>query len=271
VIGIVIALFCILAGLYCLIASKWYRAQTVIAPISQEGSSSVLGSLQSELGGLAALAGLDLQDGEQFKREALARLSSREFTYNFITEEGMLPILFADEWDVARATWIDDDPDSIPTLEDGFRLIQDEVRTVSEDRRTGLVKVTVDWKDAALAKRWANQLVVRINADMRSNASTQAEKNLEYLNKELAKTTVVELRQAINHLIESEVRKAMIANVHEEYAFRVIDPAFLPGPRNVVWPRLIVVIPGALICGAIIGLLLALRLESRSRQSSRQA
>jgi uncharacterized protein involved in exopolysaccharide biosynthesis len=248
---------------YCLSAAKWYRAQVLMAAVQPDLGTTNLGSVGGGLGGIAALAGIDLNGGDSFKKEFVARFSSRAFTYRFLTEEGLIPILFSRKWDTQQQRWKSTDPDEQPTLEQAYQMFNGKIRMISEDRRNGLIKVTVDWKDPLLAKDWANKLVARFNADARDVARDESQRSLEYLNRELARTDIVELRQTISGLIESETRKAMLATVREQYAFKIVDPAFVPGKEGLVWPRPVVLVTAALVAGALLGALLALGLASR--------
>lgn len=251
------------AIVYSLLAPKWYRAQTLIAPVSHDPGSSALGSLGGELGGLASLVGLDIGGGEDQEKESLARLTSREFIYSFIESENLLPVLFARKWDSGRKAW--KNAAKAPNLEDGYQLFVGKIFNVSEDRKTELIKVAVDWTDPVVARDWVNVLVQRINADRRAVARAESIRNLEFLNRELEGTNIVDLRQAINRLVEAEIRKRMLVNVREEYAFKVIDPAYLPGPRAVVRPRIAMLTAVAGVLGALIGCALALIRSFRRR------
>ena len=71
-------------------------------------------------------------------------------------------------------------------------------------------------------------MVKLTNATLRDRAIAESNRNLSYLNAQLEKTSVVELRQAIYRLIETEVKSVMIAEGSQEYAFKVIDPAVIP-------------------------------------------
>jgi uncharacterized protein involved in exopolysaccharide biosynthesis len=262
---VLIATCAVIAGVgaitYSLIASKWYRAQATVAPARQDASGSSLGALGGQIGGLASLVGVDIGDGEDQRKETLGRLASREFTYDFLRAEGIVPILFADKWNATTKSW--KSPAKAPTIEDAYREFTGRVFTVSEDRRTGLIKITVDWTDPELAMTWANKLVMRINADRRAVARSESERSLEFLSRELEKTGIVELRQAINRMVESEIRKQMLVNVREEYAFKVIDPAFMPGPHSVVRPRIAMYTALGLIIGGLLGFGIALVRHSR--------
>ena len=65
------------AIIYGLLAPKWYRAQTLIASVPMDTSSSALGALGGEIGGLASLVGIDIGGEENQEKEALARMTSR--------------------------------------------------------------------------------------------------------------------------------------------------------------------------------------------------
>lgn len=238
---------CLAAGISLAVRST-YRASTLAAPVTQNGVG-IGGALRSQFGGLAALAGIDLGSGGGRKDESIATLSSLGFARDFIVAENLLPILFADKWDASANRWRD--PSQAPTLEAGVKRFTQAVRTVSEDRRTGLVTVTVEWYSRELAARWANGMIEMVNDRLRSEAAQNAEKSIEYLNKELAGTSEVSLRQSISQLIEVQVNTAMLANVQRQYAFRIIDRAVPPEIRAFPKRALFVVV------GTLGGLLLA--------------
>jgi uncharacterized protein involved in exopolysaccharide biosynthesis len=262
-IGVVVLIFTLLAVAYCLHAKTWYRAQVLMVAVQQDNSGSKMDQLSGGLGGIAALAGIDITGNDAFKKESLARLSSRSFTYKFLTDEGMLPILYYKRWDAEHGRWKSTDPEKQPTLERAFKMFNDKVRTISEDRRTSVIKVTVDWIDPALARDWANKLVTKFNADARDVARDEAQRSLEFLNRELAKTEVLDMRQTINGLIENETRKSMLASVREQYAFKIIDPAFLPGKEGIVWPKPVLLIVLAVVFGSLVGSLVVVATERR--------
>ncbi|MFX8751199.1 hypothetical protein ABTM25_19435, partial [Acinetobacter baumannii] len=73
---------------------------------------------------------------------------------------------------------------------------------------------------------------------MREKAIERSNRNLAYLNDQLSKTTVLELRTAIYGLIEVEIKKEMLANGNEDFAFRYVDPPVVPEKR--IFPKRIV-------------------------------
>ncbi len=72
----------------------------------------------------------------------------------------------------------------------------------------------------------------------------------------------MELQRSIYSLIESEIKKVMIANGSDEFAFRVVDPARVPEQR--VSPKRALITAVGLFAGLMIGLVLALALPRKS-------
>ena len=222
------------AGTY--LVAPVFEAEVVVAPVSHERAAAGISALRSQFGGLAQFAGIDLGGGEASDREeAMATLKSDSFARQFIEREGLMPVLFADQWDAEQSNWLR--PDRAPTLNEGVELFTESVRFISEDRKTNLASIRIEWTDPALAASWANKVVAMVNERLREEAMRKAERSLEYLNRELASTNVVELRAVLYRLIETELSAKTLATVQPEYAFRVIDPAVTPEPKQKIRPR----------------------------------
>jgi uncharacterized protein involved in exopolysaccharide biosynthesis len=184
--------------------------------------------------------------------EALAVLRSREFTESFIRDLDLMPQILDDRWDEKAQRWKGDDEDK-PTLAQAYAYFHRNIRTISRDRATGLVSVTIEWKDPTQAADWANALVARLNEEMRSRAIADTKAFVGYLETELTTTATVETRQAINRLIEAQINQRMLAAVTEEYAFRVVDKALPPDPKDMVRPRKLVLLALGPLLGLLIG------------------
>jgi uncharacterized protein involved in exopolysaccharide biosynthesis len=111
-------------------------------------------------------------------------------------------------------------------------------------------------------------LIDKVNEKLRADAARNSDRSLEYLNKELATTSEVEIRQAIYRLIEEHVNNAMLASVQHEYAFRFIDQAVPPEKKNSP-KRVILTAVGAAV-GLFIGALLV-RLQMARRRAHTRA
>jgi len=138
-----------------------------------------------------------------------------------------------------------------PTLWFAVKRFRDNIITIHIDTKRGVTIVAVEWTDPATAARWANGFVSLANEIIRTRALDESRRNISYLNGQLAQTNEVEVRGAIYNLVESEMKKAMLANGKIEYAFQVADPAVPPEIRARP-KRTLIVMMGALL-GLIIG------------------
>jgi uncharacterized protein involved in exopolysaccharide biosynthesis len=230
---------CILAGAgfsYGYLAPKQYDATVMISPVLEDSSTARLGglgSLAAQYGGLASLAGINLP-GRARKDEALAVLQSELLTQRYISENNLLQVLYSDEWDGVNRRWTSSDP---PTLWKAYRLFDKRIRKVSEDRKSGLVILSIRWTDAATAARWANDLVRLTNSYLREKAIDESERNIKYLNEQATKNNIVEVQKAIASLLQDEINRQMLARGRDEYALKVIDPAFVPEKASSFGPK----------------------------------
>jgi uncharacterized protein involved in exopolysaccharide biosynthesis len=229
-----------------LLLPRTYEATTVLAPVSNARGSGSLSGEGSPLAGLAELAGLS-STVDSKRAESVALLQSDMLTEKYIRDNNLLPILYENLWDAAGRRWKVSDPDKIPTLWRANELFKKRIRDVRIDRTTDLVKLTIVWKDPRLAATWANGLVRMANDYLRTQAVTDSERNIAYLEQEAAKTNLVEARQVIYSALRVEMGKLMQAKGKQEYAFKVIDPALVV--ENAIPPERVVWLPVGLLLG----------------------
>jgi uncharacterized protein involved in exopolysaccharide biosynthesis len=211
-----------LGVLYALTATPIYRADVVMSPAEQRRDNVNLG----QLGGIAALAGIAVPGGSN--SEPLAVLRSKAFVSAFIDEEGALPAVLATmshRGGVERL--LPRSHGAAPDLQDATEYFLREALLVSEDKKTGVVTLAVEWPDASQAATWANALAMRLNDKMREMSLAESERNIEFLQGELRKTAIIPLQQAVGRILESEMQKLMLARGSPEFAFRVIDRALV--------------------------------------------
>lgn len=219
-----------------------YRGTTVVVSADVDrGGAGGLGSSLGAIGGLASLAGINLGSGGSHTEEALAVLRSREFTEGFINDNNLMPELFADRWDPVAKRWRGPEK-NWPTLAQAFKFFDNDVRNINHDKKTGLISLQIEWHDPVKAAQWANGLIARLNAEMRTREIASTTASLSYLEKELASTSAVDTRQVINGLMETQINKRMFANVTAEFALRVVDRALPPDPKDIVRPKKLLLI-----------------------------
>ncbi len=257
---------CMLAGaiaagaLAFFVMTPKYRAEIVFSPVNSTGSLS--GEIGASLGGLAALAGLNIGGAGKRADESLEYLRSREFTRGFIERHGLMPVLFASKWDAVNKRWHTDDP---PTIWQGVNRFSKKIRQIAEDHRTGIVTMAIIWKDRVAAAQWANAMIAEADTALRQRAIAEHTRSLDYLTSEANEAAAVEVRAAIFKTMESELKDSMLARTRDAYAFRVLDPAVVRDPHDTDSPNKPLIITVGAIVGLLLGMIVAAVRERRSR------
>lgn len=259
------------AAVYAFTADRLYRVEVIVASAG-ESNQGLLGALSGQLGSIAGAIGLgQLQQGDP-SLEAIATLTSPDFLQRFTEDRQLLPVLFADSWDEASGEWLVDDPEDVPTLADAYHLWIDNLLDARQDRDTGFWTIAVIWRDRVQAADWATALVEALNEHKRRKDTREAKQAIEYLRRELERTSNVEMQQSIYSLIESQMQVEMLAAVREDYALRVIGPAVVPDPDQYEYPRRGVLIFFGIVAGLALGVVAAFMAEYvyTARLSSRR-
>ena len=245
---------CAIAGVaYALLATPVYKAEIVMTPSGQRTPSASLG----QLSGLAALAGVNL--GSEGTTTPLAVLKSRAFAEEFIRENKLEAILVDDFGDPS------DDLD----IRDALHVFLKDVRVVSEDKKAGTVTLSIYWEDPVVAAEWANSYIERLNARLRARALADAERNVKFLQQEIANTTIVSVQQSVGRILEAEMQQYMLAKGDVEYAYKVVDRASPPKLRES--PKRVLVVLLSVLIGAVLAVLVVIArsgLLKRSRVAS---
>lgn len=240
-----------------------YEASITVIPVTPSGSgigSSSLSSALSHIGGLASIAGLNVGGTTGWKAEALATLKSRLLTNKFITQHNLMPVLFSKDWNSRTKKWRFRDPSKDPTLWNADQLFRRHIRSVEDNSRTGVVTMTIKWRNAQLAAQWANGLVHLTNEYLRQKTISETTRDLNYLRHAINTTTLMGVKNAIYTLMEQELKNQMIATSRKQFAFRIIDPAIPPRLKSSPKPLLWTIAGG--LAGILIGILIAIVRET---------
>jgi len=268
---ITIAVFFIISSLisvyYSLSLPNKYQSSILIAPVD----TSSIESGMARYSGIAGLAGLSLPTQSNKSTVALEVLKSRNFIENFINSfDILIPLMAAKEWSVSEnKLLIDEDIYSMsqkkwtrkakfpkaskPSIHEAYDMWRQNIFSISEDKKTGFVVVTITHQSPLNTKEWASQLIVELNNHIRDIDVKEAERSIEYLTLEADKTNSENLKKALYSLIESSTEKKMLAHVRPEYIFKVIDPPIIPEKKSSP-RRSIICIIGAFI-GTVLGFL----------------
>lgn len=263
-ISIITSIAVVLSIIVSLLLTEIYRAEIVLAQADTEQGAA---GLMSQLGGAAALLGVNVgsSSGDNVST-AIAVLQSRQFINQFIERNHLLVPLFAANWNkVKQSSEIDNRKynlesnewllsDGQPTEQDAYLKFRNALVINGPDRNTGIVSVVLNWYNPKEAAEWLNELIRDLNQELRTRDVKEASNAINYLRKQLESTQLVDMQQIFYQLIESQTRITMLADVREEYVFRVIDPAVVPEKKSEPRRSLIVIV--GTLAGGILGLLI---------------
>ncbi|MDA0406784.1 Wzz/FepE/Etk N-terminal domain-containing protein [Vibrio alginolyticus] len=266
--------FAIGTVLYALSLPNIYKSDALLAP-TESSNGGGLSKMAGQLGGLAALAGVNLEGGESSQTDlAVQVMKSRQFVEAFINKHDLLvPLMAAKDWDLTNNKLILDEErynsntgewlrepngmrGAIPTAQETFEVFSKSIFSVTQDKESGLYTVSIKHYSPYVAQQWVNWLIKDINQVMRERTITETSQNLAYLNTQLQKTAVTDMQSTFYKLIEEQTKSLMLAEVQEEFIFKVIDPAVVPelkdGPK-----RALICVLGTLL-GCMLGLAIVL-------------
>ncbi|TYL45815.1 GNVR domain-containing protein, partial [Marinomonas sp. IMCC 4694] len=122
--------------------------------------------------------------------------------------------------------------------------------TISEDKNSGLVTLAITHLSPTIAKQWVDWLVIDLNAYMKQESLDDTRRNIGYLEGQIEKTSISDMQSVFYQLIEEQTKTLMLAQVQEEFAFKIIDPAVVPeekaGPKRALICVLAVLLGGML-------------------------
>mgnify|MGYP003112544360 FL=1 len=237
--------FAVGSVIYSLSLPNIYKSEATLAP-TEEASGGGLSQMAGQLGGLASLAGVNLGGKNADKTTiALEILKSRAFIKSFVEKYDILPELMAvEEWNRGSGVVFDNElynPDTKewvreveppkqpePSSWEYVKVFRESVLEVSKDDTTGLVTIAVNHQSPEVAEQWVVWLIEEINNHMRERDIQEAQRSLEYLDKELQSTSLSDMQQVFYQLIEKQTQTIMLANVRPEYIFQTLDPAVVP-------------------------------------------
>jgi uncharacterized protein involved in exopolysaccharide biosynthesis len=233
----------LIALVFALIAIPTFRAEAVVTIVEDNHmGGGGLQSLANQFGGVASLAGISLGAGGGHAQEYQAVLTSRRLVEEFVKRDGVLALLQHNAKEPLHP-WF-----AVESFKRG-------ILKIDEDKVKGTTTVSIEWTDPVIAARWANGLVALANELIRTRARDDSSRNIDYLNKQVAQTNVVELQRVMYNLIETETKTLMLANAREDYAFNIVDPAVVPELR--ASPRRTLRVLSGLVIGLVVGVLVA--------------
>ena len=282
-IAYVTSAFAVIAVIVALMTPNQYKATAVIAPAKSDSSSMLggLGAMASQFGGLASLAGIELGGSEGGEaQEALEIMQSWGFIEEFIAKNNLAVEVFAAEgwsahnnklsidgslYDSEQQQWVRNPPSGKTIEPTSWELYEEFIErlSVSTDKKTGLLSVSVEYYSPIIAKQWVDLYIATINEHMRDRKLAQVNRNIEYLEEQIDKTAIAGMRQVFYQVIEEQIKNKMLAEASPEYAFTTVSRAMVPEEKSQPKRALICIL--ATLLGGMLSVLVVLVMHYSSK------
>jgi len=235
---IIIAVSVGITIIYSLLATKIYKARAVIMPSTQRNE-------QSNMSVIAMQFGISTPSTSNIS-EIVSLLSSNILMEKVIKRYNLLPVFF-DNKESNEVLY----PDKIW---DGIRFLKD-IYKVKYNQKDSTIELSAEFKDPVIAANILNYILTELTDYMSSEAKRVAETNKKYLESQLDKTSDPFIKTKIYNLIAQQIEQAMMAEVRENFAFKVIDPPKAPDKRTK--PKRMLMIMMSFVTSLFIGLVAA--------------
>ena len=273
------AVFAVASVIYALSVPNQYKATALLAPAESSGGG--LSGALGQLGGLASLAGVSIGGGESSEAQiAQEIMKSWSFIEGFIADNDLAVEVFAaegwskvsnmlkiddDDYDVEKSEWLIEDDDTgelrPPSSWELFEEFSERL-AVSEDKKSGLVSVSIEYYSPQIAKQWLDMYVSAINAHMQQRQVDKVTNNINYLQAQIEKTSIAEMREVFYTIIEEQTKNKMVAEASPDYAFVAVSPSMVPEEKSQP-KRALICILGTLLGGMLSVMLVLTRHYTR--------
>ena len=253
--------FAILFAFYSLSLPNIYQSETLLAPTNNdENINNSIGRLNS----FTPTTLFRLPSAiSNTTYEAIETLESFEFFKNtFLPKINLHDLVAVKEWtrnnnklsyiesfyDQENGLWVGKfSPGNTakPSYQRSYRKFKAIVQ-VREDLETGFIRISVKHHSPYVAKEWLDIINSSINEIFRQTHKRESINSIQYLNDELSRANLTELKQAISELIQEQTQRLMLIESNPEYIFKVIEPPYAP-EHKVSPSRFLITIIGAIL------------------------
>lgn len=190
-------------GIFSFLSPKIYVATAVIIPADNRQDQRGMSALSSQLG-IAALQPSNAA-------EIVSLLQSNILMERVINKYDLMPVFFGKEAK-ERNIW------------DGIRYLKNGIYKVNDNKRDGVIELSVEFKDPDVSAHTLTYILTELTDYMSGEAKRVAETNRTYLESLIEKNADPLIKQNIYSLIARQIEISMMAEVKENFAFKVLDP-----------------------------------------------
>ena len=260
-----------LLGLFSSInLSNIYTSKAILVANNQSKTSAV----SSQLSGFASLAGVSLPADQSNKADnAIEIMKSLSFFESYIYKNDFFyPLMAAKDWDKSAdkliidnkifdqktKKWVSKSPNNIngkPSTQEAHQFFLDNF-AISKRKGTNIIEISIKHFSPNVAKNFLDQIIIDINETIRERDIQDSRRSLEFLEVEIQKTQLKEIKEQLSSLVQSQVQTIMLANQNPEYVFKILSGPVAPEKKS--GPQRLMIVLLCFLLSIIISMILVI-------------
>jgi uncharacterized protein involved in exopolysaccharide biosynthesis len=243
---------------YVIYLPNVYKSETILVP--QEQTKPSIGGL----GALAGLAGIDLGGGGMDATNSLsAILSDYSFNEKMIEKYGLDKKLILDVnistfvypfgLDLAKKEEVKEEKSKEEIIFNTYKEIQDIV-SISSDKKSGAITLSAEHSNRFLTKELVDIYLKEMTTHLRKTDLIDTQKQIDYYEREMAKTSNIELREQLSKLVSGLIQKKVLSEASEFYIVKKITDSRVAFVKDKVKPKRALILVVAFVTSIILGI-----------------
>lgn len=203
-----------------------YQATAIISPGNEEKGGGI-SFLSQQFG---SLPGISIPPSASTS-EIINLLKSYMIREKIIKKYNLIPVLFPEIRNSGPQDENKKKPSAkIPTMWDALRKLN-SVINVNNNTKDNTISVSAEFQDPETTVKLVNYLLETLTEYMSSEAKRVAITKRRFLEEQLKTTSDPMIRQKISNLISQQIETALMAEIQEDFIFKIIDPPRVPDKK----------------------------------------
>jgi len=253
----------LVVAIYLVRQPNIYKSETILAPQGQKSTSNSLGVL-------AGFAGVDIGGGGEISVFSSMETVLKDYSFQvaIIRKYSLLErlenpsnLVFPFGLKFDKKVDVDNNRSQEEREFAQYKNLTQNILSLSEDKKSGLITLSAKSEDRFLAKELVDIYLKEITSHLREMDMVDINSKIEYYEKELERTTNIELQSKLSQLLSSLIQKRVLANANEFYIVKKITDPEVAFIKDEIKPKRGLIFVVTLISSIILAIFIALFIE----------
>tara|TARA_B100000963_G_scaffold361806_1_gene399797 strand:+ start:77 stop:961 length:885 start_codon:yes stop_codon:yes gene_type:complete len=211
-----------------LLSPNVFKSTSIVVPSSSKYSTGSSGT-QSQLGGLASLAGINVKT--EVDKGAIA--------YKTISSYDFFKLLYEDDEFIKKVLegtkFVDENSKEWlvkPSIEKAYKIFYKKHFSSFKDRKTGFIYLHGEHRVPSVAQEIVKEVLSKLNEYIRTKDVKEAQAALKYIEEKIASSITLDVKKVLASLAEGELQVIALSEASDDFVFKIIQSPFLPETRD---------------------------------------